>query len=188
MADINVRFDDTADAATKAAEKAAAKLVTEITDETERAIRNVIAKAIHDGIPPYDAARMIVPTIGLRSDQTQALVKYREQLIDNGLSLDKVNDKVDAYADELLTSRAEMIARSEIMDALNAGQEESYRQAQEDGYLSANATKEVILTDDACQECVDIADEGPVPIDEDFSEDGPPFHPNCRCTTAIATP
>jgi hypothetical protein len=105
----------------KQLKKAAAKLVTEITDETERAIRNVIAKAIHDGVPPYDAARMIVPTIGLRSDQTQALVKYREQLIDNGLSLDKVNEKVDAYADDLLTSRAETIARSEIMDALNEG-------------------------------------------------------------------
>jgi hypothetical protein len=185
---INFRFDDTAEGAAKLAEQMAGKLITEITDETERAIRNVITEAIREGIPPYDAARMVVPMIGLRSDQAQAVMNYREQLIDNGLAIDTVNKKVDEYSDELLTSRSETIARSEIMDALNAGADEAYSQAQEKGLLSEDATKEVILTDGACEECVSIADEGPVPINEDFSEDGPPFHPNCRCTTAIATP
>lgn len=188
MADVRVRFDDTAEGAAKIADDIAAKLVTQITDETERAIRNAIAQAIRDGIPPYDAARMIVPMIGLRSDQVQAAMKYREELIDNGLSIDKVNEKVDAYSDELLSSRADSIARTEIMDALNAGQDEAFQQAQDDGLLSDNATKEIVLTDDACDECVAIADDGPIPIADSFPDDGPPFHPNCRCTIAIAEP
>jgi len=185
---ITFRFDDTAESAVKAAEKMAAQKIVEITDETEKNIRNLIAEAIRDGIPPYDAARTIVPMIGLTSAQGQAALKYRKELIDNGLTLEKVNEKTDKYADELLKSRADSIARTEILDALNTGQDEAWQQAQDKGLLSDNATKEVILTDDACDECVAIAAEGPVPIGDDFSEDGPPFHPRCRCTTAISTP
>ncbi len=185
---ITFRFDDTAESAVKAAEQMAAQKIVEITDETERNIRNLIAEAIRDGIPPYDAARTIVPMIGLTSAQGQAALKYRKELIDSGLTLEKVNEKTDKYADELLRSRADTIARTEILDSLQAGQDEAWQQAQDNGLLSDNATKEVILTDDACDECVAIAAEGPVPIGDDFSEDGPPFHPNCRCTTAISTP
>ena len=185
---IDFKFDDKAEAAVAEAEKMAAVLVTEITDETEKNIRNLIATAIADGIPPYDAARAIVPLIGLTSAQGQVVLKYRAQLIDNGLTLEKVNSEVDDYADKLLASRADTIARTEILEALNSAQDEAWSQAQDQGLLSDNATKEVILSDDACPICVDIADEGPVPVGDDFSEDGPPFHPNCRCTVAIATP
>lgn len=185
---ITFRFDDTLPAAEKAATNVVENLITEISDETEKNIRNVVATAVREGIPVYDAARTIRPLIGLTSSQGQAVLKYRTELVDNGLTLEKVNDKVDAYSDELLRGRADSIARTEILDALQAGQDEAWAQAQDAGLLSDNATKEVILTDDACEECVGIAEEGPVPIDDDFSEDGPPFHPQCRCTTAISTP
>lgn len=185
---IDFTFDSQAEAAVAAAEEMAAKMIVEITDETERNIRSLIATAIREGIPPYDAARTIVPLIGLTSAQGQAVLTYRVELIDNGLVLDKVNDKVDSYAEDLLATRGETIARTEIMDALNTGQDEAFSQAQDEGLLSANATKELILDDEACEECVAIAAEGPVPLGEDFSEDGPPFHPRCRCTIAISTP
>lgn len=185
---ITFRFDDTLPAAQKAATNVVESLITEISDETERAIRNVITSSIRDGVPVYDAARSIRPLIGLTSAQSQAVMKYRSSLIDSGLTLEKVNQKTDKYADDSLKSRADSIARTEVMDALQTGQDEAWAQAQDKGLLSDNATKEVILTDDACEECVAIAEEGPVPIDEDFSEDGPPFHPRCRCTTAISTP
>lgn len=185
---IEFSFDDTNEDAAAAAEKFAATMVTEITDETEKNIRNIVANAIRNGIPPYDAARLIIPTIGLTSAQGQAVLKFREGLIDSGLTLEKVNEKTDDYSDELLARRADAIARTEILDALNDAQDDAWQQAQDDGLLSANATKEVILSEDACPECEEIADEGPVPIGDDFSEDGPPFHPNCRCTIGISTP
>jgi hypothetical protein len=185
---VTFRFDGANQDAVDAAEKMAARMVTEITRETEKNIRNLIAEAISEGIPPYDAARLIVPLIGLTSAQGQAVLKYRAELIDNGLAADKVNSEVDDYAEELLGKRADSIARTEILDALNAGQDEAWQQAQDQGLLTDDATKQVILSEDACPICVAIADEGPVPIGEDFSEDGPPFHPQCRCTTAIATP
>jgi hypothetical protein len=185
---IDFKFDDTAEDAAKHAEELAAQMVKDISAETEQAIRNAVAEAIREGIPPYDAARLIVPLIGLTSAQAQAVMKYREKLIDNGLTLEKVNEKVDQYADDTLARRGDAIARSEILDALNTAQEDAWAQAQDAGLLSPDATKIVILSDNPCQICQDIEAEGPVPIDEGFSEDGPPFHTNCECTEGIDTP
>lgn len=185
---IGFKFNNKAKEAVREAEQNAARMITAISKETEANIRALIAQAIREGIPPYDAARTIVPLIGLTPQAGQAVLKYRRELIDSGLTLEKVNQKVDQYADEKLAERGEMIARTEIMDALNEGQDEAWSQAQGKGLLTEDATKEVILTDDACEECVAIAAQGPVPIGDDFSEDGPPFHPHCRCTVAIATP
>ncbi len=185
---IEFRFDDTSPDAVKEAERKAAKLIKEITDETERNIRNLIVTAINEGIPPYDAARAIVPMIGLTSAQGQAVLKFRKKLIDQGLSLERVNEKTDEYADDLLVRRADTIARSEILEALNDGQEAAWLQAQDNGLLSSAATKELILSEDACPICTGIADEGPVPIGETFSQPGPPFHPQCRCTVGINQP
>lgn len=185
---VDYRFDDTATRAAKIAAQDAAAMVTQITEETERNIRNLITAAIRDGIPPYDAARMIRPMIGLTSAQGQAAMKFRATLIDSGLTLDKVNAQTDRYADKLLAQRADSISRTEILGALNAGQDEAYAQAQDDGYLTKGATKELILSDDACPICQDIADDGPIPVSDDFPDGGPPIHPQCRCTTGIATP
>lgn len=186
---IDFRFDDAEEAAIKAAEELAATMVTEVSKETEAAIRNIIAEAIREGIPPYDAARAIVPLIGLTSSQAQAAMKYREDLIDSGLALDSVNEKVDKYADKLLNTRAETIARTEVMDALNAGQDEAWSQAQEAGLLSEDATKEWIVTPDdlLCEQC-EPYDGKTVPITEEFADGDPPLHPRCRCTIGIGRP
>jgi len=186
---IQFKFDGAVESAVKNAEKMAGKMITQISKETEANIRNLISTALAQGIPPYDAARAIVPLIGLTPQQGQAALKFREKLIDNGLPLTKVNEQVDRYADKLLNRRAEQIARTEIMDALNNGQNESWQQAQEQGFLSENATKEWIVTpDDAlCPECEPM-DGRTVPINEDFPNGDPPLHPSCRCTIAIGTP
>lgn len=187
-AHLTYRFDDDAPEAVAAAEKNAAKRIVEISKATERNIKGLIADAIRDGVPPYEASRNIVTMIGLTAAQGQAVSKYREELIDSGLTLEKVNDKVDDYSDELLSSRGDTIARTEILDALNTGQEAAWEEAQALGYLSEEATKVVILAGDACPFCEAIAKQGPVPLGESFSEDGPPFHPRCRCSEAIQTP
>lgn len=186
---INFRFDADTPEALANAKKIAAKMIVEISKETEANIRNLIANAIAEGIPPYDAARTIRPLIGLTSAQGQAALKFRRQLIDNGLPLEKVNGQVDRYATKLLNSRADRIARTEIMDALNNGQNEAWIQAQEQGYLSVNATKEWIVTPDdvLCPECEPM-DGRTVPINGEFPNGDPPLHPSCRCTIAIGTP
>lgn len=186
---ITFAFDNTNVDAQAAALEQGARMITQVSDETERAIRNVVAQSIRDGVPPYEAANNILPLIGLTSAQAAAVQKYRAQLITNGLSLVNVRDQVEVYADTLLESRADTIARSEIMDALNNGQQLAWEQAQEDGILSTDATKEWITTPDelTCPECEPM-DGKTVPLDSEFEGGDPPLHPNCRCTIGIAKP
>lgn len=185
---IGFSFDDEAKAAQKAADRIAARLITEITKETEAAIRTLIVTVIREGVPPYDAAKLVKQMVGLTSAQGQALLSFRKQLIDSGLAIVKVDDQVEKYSDKLLVSRAETIARSEIMDAINTGQEEAWKQAQAEGVLSDEATKEIILSEDACPVCEAAAAGGPVPVGESFPDGDPPIHPRCRCTIGIAKP
>lgn len=182
-------FDDAIQSAVTVAKEQAASRVTEVNKTTVANLRKVIADAIKNETPPAEAADAIASLVGLTSAQSSALAKYREELEDSGLKADKIRAKVEEYADDLLTQRAESIARTEIMESLNDGMQESWYAAQEEGYLSPNATKEFIVTpDDAlCPQC-EPYDGKQVPLGSEFPEGDPPLHPRCRCTLAIGTP
>lgn len=181
---ISFSFDAKSTTAAKAAERQGATMVKDITDETMTAVRNAVGRGLRDGIPPYDAARVIKSVIGLNDSQAQAVISYREQLIDNGLTSDRVDTEVNSYADRLLEVRARTIARTEVMDALNAGQSEAFHEAQDAGLLSKDVEKEWI-TADPCDDCEEY-DGQTVPVAEEFADGDPPLHPNCRCTIGIA--
>lgn len=102
-------------------------------------------------------------------------------------------DLRDAY-DEILAAvgdsdRAELIARTEIMTAAHEGQRQAWDQAIEAGLLPKNVRRMWVATGDesVCPICEqldgEIAD-----LDGEYSDpggDGPPAHPNCRCTEGI---
>jgi hypothetical protein len=187
-------FDGTNEAAQRVAERVAAQMVVGISQETEAAIRMLIVRSIREGIPPYDAARLIVELIGLDERRAGAVLNYREQLINEGLSFDRVNILTDRYAAKLLRQRARVIARTEIMAALNEGARESWRQAQRDGLLGPHAVKEWITTPDErlCPLCAPM-DGVQVRLKEPFQTpegpvQGPPLHPQCRCAQAVTEP
>jgi|SRR5579859_1135742 len=86
--------------------------------------------------------------------------------------------------------RAELIAHTETMRAANAGQREAWSQAQEDGYLEEGERRTWIVTDDdnLCPDCEDMDGEEAA-LEEDYDGDGgegPPLHPDCRCTEGLA--
>lgn len=88
-------------------------------------------------------------------------------------------------------ARAETIARTETMTASNEGQQEAWDQAVEDGLLTGNEQQEWIVTPDdrLCPICEPMdgvkADlDGTFQVDGD-DIDGPPAHPNCRCTIGL---
>lgn len=103
---------------------------------------------------------------------------------------------VDQLADEIEKiigdeTRAETIARTEVMKASNQGHLEAFTQATESGLLTGNETKEWIVTPDdrLCPVCEPM-DGVNVPLHGTFDVDGqqidgPPAHPNCRCTVAL---
>lgn len=68
--------------------------------------------------------------------------------------------------------RAERIARTEAQWAINEGMREMYDEAGIDKV-------EVSPAPDACDDCVEIANDGPFNVEE--ATDLLPIHPNCRC-------
>jgi SPP1 gp7 family putative phage head morphogenesis protein len=101
--------------------------------------------------------------------------------------LGEVEAKVDRYIQKKIRERAETIARTEVMQALNQGQIAAWTHAQKAGLLEPGALKERITTDDErlCSICESVDGET-VALDAPFSEDGPPAHPACRCTVSLA--
>lgn len=194
MADpIKFRFDGKNPEARAFAEKYAARQVKGIAAETRKAIRSVITKAVggEDDLTPLQAADRIREVIGLNTVQAQSARAYRRELKASGLPESRIEKIMEQRLDEELSRRAETIARTEIMDAVNEGALEAADQAIDEGFLSKDAVKEWIATADelTCPTCGELDGEQK-PLDDDFDTDGgpvdaPPAHPNCRCTIAI---
>jgi hypothetical protein len=109
---------------------------------------------------------------------------------------DKVRDLVErAYTDgmtpaelkeeiedstEFSAGRAKLIAKTETAKASVSGTITGWAAS---GLVTG---KQSLLSDDhdLDDECNDAAEEGAIPLDEDFStgDDGPPYHPGCNCS------
>lgn len=77
---------------------------------------------------------------------------------------------------------APVIAEYEISDAFHQGQTDAARAMSDD--IGEDVEKRWDAEDDACDDCLDCADEEWVDIDFEypaFGTDDPPGHPHCRC-------
>lgn len=81
-------------------------------------------------------------------------------------------------------ARAELIARTELIDA--------YGQSSLDAYKASGVVeyKEWICGEDPCEDCQANEAESPIPIDDDFQsgDDAPAAHPRCVCSLVAAFP
>jgi Phage Mu protein F like protein len=186
------RLDLTNPRAIQQAQKNAATLVTNVSRETRLAIRDVVTRAISEGIDVREAARMIRPLIGLTRGQATAVLNQRERLLRAGVEATRVQAISERYADKLLRYRSRMIARTEVLRASNDGLRSSWREAQRQGLLDGDTKKRWLVTPDdrLCELCAPLADHEPVLLEETFDTDlgplqGPPLHPNCRCTLVL---
>lgn len=116
----------------------------------------------------------------------------RENINNAVAELQETGDWDEAY-DEILaavgnTARADLIARTETMIAANEGQRQSWDQAVDEGLLTGNEKVAWIVTPiDPCPEC-EALDGATRDLDGEYPDpggDGPPLHPNCRCTEGI---
>jgi len=124
------------------------------------------------------------------SDTTREEIKSLiEDMFDDKISPDELyTGLVDAIGDE---ERAQLIAETETMAASNAGVQEAWDQAVEEGLLTGNEQQVWIVTPDdvLCPIC-EALDGETAPLDGQFeaegeSYDGPPAHPRCRCTIGL---
>jgi len=187
MAHLTFAFDGKNADAQAAVDRYVRDYTWRISASTRKALNAIVERAIREGIPPMDAARLIMQHIGLDPRRAGAMMTFRERLVDAARSSASVNRATERFGKKLLRGRARTIARTETMGAMNAGSLESFKQAQADGLLDQDAGKEWLVSD-PCEICAPLVGEA-VPINKTFSNglDAPPAHPACRCSLGPAT-
>lgn len=108
-----------------------------------------------------------------------------------------IDQMAATYADNYLNYRALMIATTEATRASSLGLQDSYQQAIDRGAMPAEAVTQywqISLDEKTCDHCLSVVDMNPdgVPFGEQFQSDdgmidGPPYHPNCRCSLEFVT-
>lgn len=115
--------------------------------------------------------------IGVKGIVGDALDGLGNQIADGLLGGDDVDTVASSLSDWASGFRAERIAHTEIARAQDAATQ---------GVYQANGIDEfdVILSDGACDECVDVAESGPYPA----GDQQVPVHPYCRCASSPHIP
>ena len=164
------------------AEINAALLVTNVTNETRKAIAGVVADAFIAGVPPRKLAKQLEPLIGLTARDAAFVA-----------AADVSAASKAALAGKLLKRRATVIARTESIRAANEGQRIFWQQAVRDGLLTGLELREWIITPDdrLCEICEPMGGQR-VGLNDPFETgDGglvmnPPAHPDCRCAVGLS--
>ena len=160
-----------------------ARLVREVTDETRRAIANLIDRAYRQGLHPYEVAPQIREMVGLTARQAQAVLNYRAGLVKAGRRPEQVARMTDRYAARMLKRRGQTIARTETARAMTQARIASYLQAAQHGLFDvAQAELEWSSVQTDPEEICAQLDGERVPLGSTFDGLIPPAHPNCRCS------
>jgi hypothetical protein len=152
----------------------AGELITEMSDTTRSAIREMITDGLSRGVAPRQLAKEIRNAVGLRSDQVKRLAKLREE----GKTPAQLNKAIRKMRDQ----RSLLIARTETMRAANEGLKETWTQAREEGLLPANVKREWMSNTDRHTDRDGVR----IGITESWpwlSEPG--AEPNCGCSQGI---
>jgi len=126
----------------------------------------------------------------MKKSDREAIRDLIEAAFEDQFDVDELADRITDVIGN--ADRAEVIARTETMRASNQGQIEAWDQALEAGLITGEEKKEWIVTPDdrLCPICEPL-DGKTVALSEGFDVDGdeidgPPAHPNCRCTIGLS--
>lgn len=191
-------FNYTDPRATLWATTRAGALVTAVDASTRDSIRQIIARAFTDQVTVRETAKILRNVVGLHPRWANAVYDYRDRLIDQyeeeGLTTARATARADEmsgkYRTTLVRARANMIARTEILEAENRGRYLGWTQAWEEGLVDG-ATQKMWITAprDVCDICLDLQGQI-VNWNSPFTNGDlmPPAHPNCRCTSVLIPP
>ncbi|MGA2264485.1 MAG: phage minor head protein [Acidobacteriota bacterium] len=210
----SMRFDVTNPRAVEYISTMTMNAALQIQQDAVEGVRAIIRRAFVEGMHPYEAAREIKTLIGLTPNQVKTIANYskfldsmgdRETLVNIGqgamdrlkragvrgvgslsLTPEKKQELLGKYTARLIKERAIGIARTLTIEASNAGQNELWRQAEDDGLIDSRLWQKVWIAahdERTCPLCGALHGQG-----RELSgtyPDGtgmPPRHPNCRCS------
>lgn len=185
------------------------QIVESYKEHARQIIRDTISEAVSGKYTPQSAAQEIKESIGLTERYARAVANRRAGLIGAGVTGERLEAKVERYREKLLRSRAKTIARTEIIQAQVSGQRALWNEAANQGLFNRMDAKRVWRTHEDERTCpLCMAMDGQVigfgsiytHVSGDpeamslgnvnvFGEilNGPPMHPNCRCSEDLLT-
>ena len=172
-------------------------LITTSEDGMMEAVRAMTHGALSKGMNVEQSAALIRDSIGLNAPQARALANFKAGQMAAGHAQDVVDQRVAAYSERLLDQRANMIARTEVRNAQNAGQLDVWRQGVEDELLPAESKKVWQVDGNPCEEWCEQMDGEAVPLNDRWEVkstkgngtryvDVPSeIHPHCMCIMQV---
>ena len=166
-------------------------LVQKINETQKDKIVDVIRDAVRKGQNIDIASMRVANMVGLFPRWQQAVLNFQYQLEQQNLPNRVIQTRVNDYADWLRERRGIMIARTELVRAMNTGRLIAWHEMADDGQFSATETiKEWVAAPDACPKCLALDGKRITNIDNKFRSGNdyyvmPPAHPHCRCTVVI---
>lgn len=177
-----------------------ARLVRRVRDETTLAINRIVTEAHARGMDVRQQAQQIASALrrdmGLNQRQAGALSRYEAGLAEQAIPPRQAERQVNEYRDRLINQRARMIARHETMTASNAGQQEVWQQATEQGLIEPDqkrkwVTQPGLNSDNPCPICKPmngqlrgLNEEFVSPYDNSAAIQ-PPIHIGCECVSVL---
>jgi hypothetical protein len=171
-----------------------AQLVTSVSEATKQGIRELLEAIVLENPTPAELARRLRENgLGLTPQWARAVERRRQALIASGAAQDRIDRETERYKRKLVNARARMIARTETIDARNAGTEASWDVAVNEGILDEGMLK-IWIAKMPCPICIELSESGAVPMGEPFESptigpiQRPPAHPNCKCSVGLVDP
>lgn len=171
-----------------AATAAANRQARQISGNLAKAELKKIAQKVRENIEAGNAFDKLYGKLseisGLDSGRAASLEKYKQQLLNQGVSGTDLIDKVERKRVQLLRDRKKTIAQTEQRMATEEG-------AKVIAQSRGSQYKRWITAGDDRVSDMDVSNEaqGWIKFDSNFSsgDETPPSHPRCRCTVAYRT-
>jgi hypothetical protein len=174
-------------------ENEGASLVRALSAQNRSAMVRVLDQAIREGWAIPKIVQNIKSMIGLLPNQAAAVLKKQDAWLAQGWTEKRVAAAVERYSARLLRQRAENIARTETVRALNQGQLQAWKGMVDEGQLPVTVKRVWIpaVSERTCPICIELGGLAPVGLFQPFvspsvgSIMAPPAHPSCRCSMGL---
>lgn len=171
-------------------------MISGLNSQQVTTLRRVVEDLTDGRLPFETAVDTIKQHVGLNTRQSRALVSLHDRLLEAGLSSDEISTALTKAHNQMIDFRAELIARTESINAASEGQRLSWIQLRDEGVLSDDDTRKFWVT--TPDDRLDQAQCAPVPslnpngrrVDEPFvtpsgDRQSPTLHPLCRCSQSL---
>lgn len=178
-------------------------LVTMISESQKGAILDILSTGITFGYDGDILAMQIANVVGLFPRWQQAVQNLEGRMVAQKRPRKEIDYRVARYSDWLRERRGIMIARTEVMTAMNTGRINGWYQQADMGFLDpATSIKEWLAAPGACPVCQAMNGRTVIGIETEFDTDAvmaelgmagkgfgkvksPPCHPHDRCVVLI---